>query len=339
MFHHILVPLDGSRRAESALSVAANIARSIGASLLLLHVIPQSMDIPVYPLKPRHLLEEDGASDAYKALLAYMTRIQCSKELQGLHVDTSIATGLVSQRILLCIETQAIDLVVMCSRGATGLKRWTMGSVAQRIVRHSPVPVLVLQEAAGTLCNQHPAGPRPVRVLVALDGSPQAETVLKPAAALSRALSAPEPGALHLVCVIPSPSSTETGSPHLDISEARLYLQMTTQAAREELCRAGGDLLIHTSTVEANNLAEALVRVAEGLTDVDACDTIAIASHGQTGLARRLIGSIAEHLLEKTRLPLLVVHVPQFADRKGKPGESTPVRESKSKAVSDIRHP
>lgn len=333
MFQHILVPLDGSRRAESALPVAANIARSTGASLLLLHVIPQAIGIPLYPLRSHHLLEEDVTSDAYKTSLAYLAMIQSSKALQGLSVDTCSVTGLASQQILLSIETHAIDLVVLCSRGETDIKRRALGSVAKKIVRESPVPILVLHEAAGRLCNQHPAGQRPVRVLVALDGSPQSEAILKPAAALSRALSAPEPGALHLVYVVPPLYSAEAGSPHLDTAEARLYLQMTAQAARKELCRTG-DLLFHTSTVEGNDIAEALARVAEGLIAVDACDAIALASHGQTGLARWFIGSIAGDLLERTRLPLFVVHAPLSADNKGRPDEKMPESEKKAEAIS-----
>lgn len=335
MFQHILVPLDGSRRAESALAVAATIARSTGASLLLLHVIPQPMDMLAYPLRSANLPEEEAPSNAYRASLSYLARTKRSKELHGLPVETYQVTGPVPQRILFSIEAQAIDLVVMCSRGATGCKRWTPGSVAQRVARHSRVPVLVLHEAAGVLSNQHPAGRRPVRVLVALDGSPLAETVLQPAAALSRALSTPEPGTLHLFCVVPPPRSADSpkiGGPQLDRSEARLYLQMTAQAAREKLCSAG-ELVFHTSIAEENNIAEAIVRVAEGLTDVDACDAIALASHGRAGLARRVMGSIAERLLEGTRLPLLVMHVPQPAEERGERGAGAPTPQRKSSVV------
>jgi cell division protease FtsH len=109
-------------------------------------------------------------------------------------------TGPIPQRILYSIEAQAIDLVVMCSRGETGFKRWPLGSVAQKIIRHSPVPVLVLHESAGTLSNQHPAGQRPVRILVALDGSSLAEAALEPAVALATALSAP--GQEHCTCCV-----------------------------------------------------------------------------------------------------------------------------------------
>jgi nucleotide-binding universal stress UspA family protein len=336
MFQHILVPLDGSRRAESALPVAVNIARSTGASLLLLHVIPQPMQLPGYALRTADLPEEESASDAYNAALLYLSRIRRSKGLQNLPVETYLVTGPVPQRILFSIEAQAIDLVVMCSRGATGFKRWTLGSVAQKIASHSRVPVLLLHEAAGTLSNQHPAGRRPVRVLAALDGSPLAETILKPAAALSIALSAPEPGAMHLLNVVPPPRAMAlpgVGAPQLDIAEARLYLQMTAQAVQEQLYSAS-NLTIRTSIAEESACAEAIVRVAEGLTDVEACDAIALASPGRTGLVRQAMGSMAERLLERTRLPLLLAHAPWPADRESRPGEWALTAQRKSGAAS-----
>ncbi len=79
MFHHILVPLDGSKRAESALPVAASIARSTGARLLLLRVLPLPTNIPVYPLEPIELPEKEPGSDDYKASVTYLARKKYAK--------------------------------------------------------------------------------------------------------------------------------------------------------------------------------------------------------------------------------------------------------------------
>lgn len=205
----------------------------------------------------------------------------------------------------------------MCSRGETGFKRWVLGSVAQKILRHSRAPVLVLHESAGMLNNQDPDGHRPVRILVALDGSSLAEIALEPAAVLAAALSAPEKGTLHLLYVVPPLESTTaeetTGrAPQLDISEARMYLQMTAQALREKM-QGRWDLIVHTSVVEHTDVADTIICTAE---KAGASDVIALASHGRSGLARWVMGSIAERLLDGTRLPLLVVHPPWPANRK-----------------------
>ncbi len=105
------------------------------------------------------------------------------------------------------------DLIVLRSHGRTGLMRWILGSVAHKIALHRPVPVLLLRAQGHGLSVQ---GERPIRILVGLDGSPLAETALAPVAALSAALSAPAPGELSLVRVLPlSPTYDDPHSPRV----------------------------------------------------------------------------------------------------------------------------
>ena len=298
-FQHILVPLDGSKRAESAIPVAAHLARASGGALLFVRVV-------AFP---------DESAAEYRMASAYLEQQVQRAALNGMSVQARILTGMPAERILACIETQGIDLVAMSSRGETGLRRWAFGSVAQKVLRQNGTSVLVLHESAGPLNNQHPEGLRPVRVLVALDGSSLAEAALSPAAALSTALSAPEQGSLHLVRVLPlsvPPSAAEamSGARQLDISEARTYLQVT-----KELLREKENLFLTTSVVVHPDVAQTLIRLAEegfpASSDHDArdaCDLIALTTHGRSGTARWLLGSIAERVLDGTRLPLLVVH-------------------------------
>jgi len=314
MFHHILVPLDGSKRAENAIPVAARIARAAGGSLFLLRVVIPLTHSAFYPAEPLVIAQEvfDGE---YQQAAAYLKHHAQAEELHGLAVQTHIMTGAPAERILDCIETENIDLVVLCRRGETGLKRWALGSVAQKVFRHSSAPVLALHESAGSLSNQHPAGQRPVRVLVALDGSALAEESLVPAAVLATALSVPEKGKLHLVRVLPLPEPTNSGevvsgARQLDRTSAQTSLQMAIESLQGR-----ENLTIATSVVEDPDVADALIRTAEegvlarAEADArDACDVITIATHGRGGPARWVMGSIAERVLDGTRLPLLVVH-------------------------------
>jgi hypothetical protein len=91
-----------------------------------------------------------------------------------------------------------VDLIVMCSRGYTGLKRWMEGSETQKLAAKAPVPILVLHAGGGKLLNFPCSDSRPARVLVLLDGTSEAETVVVPAANLSAALCTPFQGTLHL---------------------------------------------------------------------------------------------------------------------------------------------
>lgn len=317
MFQRILVPLDGSERAEPALSVAETIAQATGGSLVLMRVVPSPRDTTFSMMEPVSLVQEEPAS-AYQAATDYLAHQRCMLERKGRVVRTNVLVGMPAQHILSSIETEAIDLVIMCSRGETGLKRWVMGSVAQKVLRYSQAPVLILHESAGQLSNQHPAGRQPVRVLVALDGSSLAEEALQPALALSSVLSAPEKGQVHLVRVLPllkpdhAPEQQKAAF-QLDIAAAQAYLHMVETS----LLDSAPDGMAYThqaSVVGEKDIASGIIRVAEdgvpardGHAARHACDVIALTTHGRSGLERWVMGSIAERLLDGTRLPLLVI--------------------------------
>src|SRR6266576_5329505 len=93
--------------------------------------------------------------------------------------------------ILSAVDTRNIDLVVLCSHGYTGMTRWVLGSVAEKVARHARVPVLILREGGPLPAGPHPDITRPLRALVALDGSAHAKAALEPPASLIAALAAP----------------------------------------------------------------------------------------------------------------------------------------------------
>jgi nucleotide-binding universal stress UspA family protein len=327
----ILVPLDGSKRAEQALPVAARLARASGGAIVLLQAVTvptayqqsiqeTSMAIP-YALSPAvpPAVEWDARYTALDAAQRYLDMTAKSGELADIEVETQALLGTAASDILVAAQSLHADLIVMCSHGYTGIKRWRLGSIAQKVARHSPVPVLVLYEDGGVPTNLHPGGIRPVRVLVALDGSSLAEATLMPAAQLCAALSAPAQGALHLVRVLTMPTMYEYGQ--IDslsvardraIAEANVYLRTVEQRLRE------GDmvnlnLLVASSIVVNTDEASVLIGVAENgeyLQDAagfEGCDVIALATHGRGGIKRWMMGSVTERILGATRLPLLIV--------------------------------
>jgi nucleotide-binding universal stress UspA family protein len=333
MFQRILVPLDGSARAESAISVAAHLALASGGSVILLRVVTSPIEFAWSAMESPMSMQEPLEADRVQ-VVNYLATIAGAKALAGVATKTEAVDGLPADTILSVARSQQVDLIVMCSHGYTGFKRWALGSVAQKVARHSPVPAFVLHEHAGVPTNLHPGGIRPVRVLVAMDGSPLAETVLAPAAQLSAALSAPAQGALHLVRVLPLASLPEQD--HVEPlarvrdmarAEAGVYLRAIEQRLREgEL--APLHLSITSSVVINTDIAETLIRMAENGEYMDkvgestGCDVIAMATHGRGGLQRWLMGSITERVLGATKLPLLIVR-PQQADDIAEKDEET----------------
>lgn len=140
MFSKILVPLDGSPFAESALDYAHDLVKKYGASLILVRACwgPVAVlgpgDMATMPPPPN--TEESAARD-YLSATARRLGDSCPCEQVTMIGDPS-------ESVLRCAEAHGADLIVISSHGRSGFQRFLMGSVAERITRHSPCPVLII---------------------------------------------------------------------------------------------------------------------------------------------------------------------------------------------------
>src|SRR5579884_331281 len=207
MFQRIIVPLDGSSRAEHAIPVAATLARASNGSIVFLRVVVPGHDIgfygaePAVGVLPNQLEVNIAEADQYLSSVATIFR----NYLTGIKIETEVETGSAASTILSAARWEHGDLIVLCSHGETGLKRWVLNSITVQAVRHSPVPVLILNEHDEVHPLEHVT--QPLRVLVPLDGSELAETVLPSVAPLVTALTPNGTGTLHLLRVIDVPTS------------------------------------------------------------------------------------------------------------------------------------
>ncbi|HJT59670.1 MAG TPA: universal stress protein [Ktedonobacteraceae bacterium] len=326
MFQRILIPLDGSTRAERAIPVAARIARASGAAIILLRVAATPLDEKghrpgFFPLT-RAVTEAD-----IDAAAAYLTALTTSNDfnLEGFGVKTRVVPGHAAPAILDVAGEEQADLIVMCGHSETGLKRWFVDSIAQDVAQHSPVPVLFLGEDSPLPLSSYPDHLHPLRPLmglVALDGSAFAEAALEPTAALVDSLAAPARGTLLLTRVVPLPEPRidhihheyhVPGIMEQEIEEAKMYLGSLAQRLRSgPLARL--NLTIVWSLSISRDVVGSLIEYAESGKDADgmfaygSSDVIALATHGRAGLQRLALGSVSWHLLEATNRPLLVVH-------------------------------
>jgi len=325
MFRRILVPLDGSTRAEQALPVAARLAQVSGGIVVLLRVVnPLSEQAPYYPsdseiIRAMIEAEEDTA-------LNYLDNVTQMSLLTGVQTETSVMFGQPTTIILSEMDAHRIDLIVMCSHGYTGMKHWMLGSVAEKIVHHAPVPVLILREERSLQLAPGVQASGPIRALVPLDGSSNAKAALTPAAQLVAALSAPARGALHLARVVVLPDAQKSGQSERDaiLQKARHSLESTVELLREGLVAATVaelNLSLSCSVTIDDDIAAGISRLAEDGKDatesgrVGGADIIAMATHGLGGLQRWAVGSVTERVLHTTRLPLLIVRPPGMAGK------------------------
>jgi len=316
MFKRILVPLDGSTRAESAVPAAARIAQASGGSVILMQVAAIPIELETEK-KPSEIYSREVYENAIASAASYLEDVAKSSVLAGTKTETEVATGDVAPSILSAIQSHQADLIVMCSHGYTGFKRWALGSVAQKLVPHSHVPVLVLRDGGPVPAT---AAQKPMCAFVPLDGSPLSETALEPAAQLITALAPSGQRALHLLQVVDVPSGYGKFRSSVDAqydsavrtqakSEYEAYLDSVTKRFTEgDLAKF--DLSVTTSVPIDMDVAEAIVQAAEQAEspELPGYNLIVMSTHGRGGLQRWVMGSVTERVLHAAKQPLMVVH-------------------------------
>ena len=137
---HLLVPVDFSENSTPAIEAAIGLAKPVGATVTLLHVlepiiIPYGESLPIEP--PSDVVRREGAE-------AEMERLRARYGAEGA-LDTLVLSGSAWDTICETADRKEADLIVLTSHGHTGLRRLLLGSTAERIVRHARHPVLVLK--------------------------------------------------------------------------------------------------------------------------------------------------------------------------------------------------
>jgi nucleotide-binding universal stress UspA family protein len=147
MFKRILIALDGSTMAEKALSTALVLAEQFESELFLFRVVmplPISYRAGAASAAAIELAERDAVLEAAD----YLDDLAAGIQEKGFGVRVATRLGNPSKAIVEFAEQNQIDMLVMCTRGQTGLTRWLLGSVTDHVVRSSPVPVVVVPALA-----------------------------------------------------------------------------------------------------------------------------------------------------------------------------------------------
>lgn len=139
----ILVPLDGSEVAEQVLPPATAIAQAFDAEIVLFQVpIVYVVDSLIGEWQ---LPIQGNFETAIPDGQAYLNRVAGRLEEQGVNVNTAMEIGAVAESIIEYADSNRIDLVAMCTHGRTGMGRWTLGSVADRVLRAGTIPILLVR--------------------------------------------------------------------------------------------------------------------------------------------------------------------------------------------------
>ncbi len=140
MYEHILVALDQSDLAERGLPHAVALAAAFGGTVHLVSVVPL--------VAPEALTATGVAVDREEQLSSareYMAGIRKRVMTEGVEAEWDVCQGDVADELLRYCDQQECDLIVMCTHGRTGPGRWVYGSIADQVLRHAPVPVLLVR--------------------------------------------------------------------------------------------------------------------------------------------------------------------------------------------------
>lgn len=289
MFQRILVPLDGSESAERILPAVEALLRADKARAILVRAVHCPLS------KHPHFTAVMGELE--QAAQRHLSEIEGRLRGSGFAVEKRVVHGDPAPTIVTLARDESCDLIAMTARGRNAVARFLVGSIAEKVVRGSAVPVLVVRPPDA------PATSKPTRpfqrLLVPLDGSGISEAALAPAAGLAKQfgssvtlLHAVEPMELeaHLMALMPVEEQ---------VAEARKKLDEDARGLKAK----GVDATI---VVRKGRAAEEIL----AFTAENAVDLVCMATHGRSGPARWLLGSVAERVLRHSTAPLLLVPTP-----------------------------
>jgi nucleotide-binding universal stress UspA family protein len=297
MFTKMLIPLDGSPVAEKVLPYARAIAGPLKIPVELLAAVDiGEMGAQLTPGKAKFL--DTMVGDAERSSRNYLNSV--AAKAAGVQITSRVVKGRAADVI---IEQAAADkntLIAMATHGRSGLNRWMLGSVTEKVLRGCENPLLIVRASDAIDADSKAALKT---VIVPLDGSDVAERILPLVTSLARAMDLD----VVLVRAYNIPYSVYSGSDgYSAIDFEELTASLKEEAAQylekksEELKKQG----LKVSYVAKEGLsADEIIALGRATPE----NLIAMSSHGRSGVRRWVLGSVTETVVRHSEDPVLVV--------------------------------
>jgi nucleotide-binding universal stress UspA family protein len=289
MYDDILVPTDGSASAERAARYAVVLADAYDARIHALCVVDErDYDGDVVGAD----VVDSGRTAAQRGAGRAVATVA---DLAEGSVETHVTTGVPSDAVLAYVADAGVDLVVMGTHGRTGVERFVIGSVAERVVRHADTPVVTVRAT-----DAAPVWPPLDRILVPTDGSEAAAAALPYAFDLAERFDA----TIESLSVVDERATASVYTVESALEAVAGGLEATADAAtRDAVERADERGIPATAAVVEGLPSRAICAHAES----SGADVVVLSSHGRTGLAHYLLGSVAERVVRNCTVPVFTV--------------------------------
>ena len=292
MYDKILVPLDGSKLAEGSLPYAEILARKIGSEITLISVL---------------LFGSKSDEDQYHHLHQfYIQEMAKTMKEKAIKVKSVIVTGDPAEQIVDYADRKNIDLIIMGTRGRSALKRWVLGSVADKVVSATSCPVALISSKDTEAGVQ---GRRILRkALVILDGTTEGELVIPRVEEIASKLDME----VTLLQLVEQAYEYYTGAQDFShVPSSKEKMNSIKAKARRHLKKLAslleGKGVIVTVKVMMGNSAETIIKVAG---KIDA-DLLAMATRGRPSISRWIFGSVRDEIVNIGNTLVLLVRVPE----------------------------
>ena len=296
MFTRLLIPLDGSKTAEQVMPWARRFADSFQLPVELLAVV----DVGTLLTSVERARQFDKLIEqTSRHSKAYLERV--SGRFVGSRVKRSVEQGSAAELIIEKAAADKSTLIAMTTHGRSGLNRWLLGSVAEKVLRGTTNPLLLVRIAHEVKVEGEAA---PKSIVVPLDGSELAEAVLPTVTKIAKRLGI-EVFLFRAYNNPYSPFISGRGQYAVNVDElmkdirdeARHYLE----AKIAELSERGVEQISYL--LQEGVAADEIVSVAKHTPD----SLIAMCSHGRSGVKRWVLGSVAETVVRHSNSPVLVL--------------------------------
>ncbi len=300
MYKRMLVPLDGSELAEVALPYAEVLSVKLGIGIELFRAVT----LPVYsePFGGVYNVEQELAFKS--GAKEYLAKVGCRLKEKGIDVKPGVICSTAAEGIIDCASKDGVELIVLATHGHSGLTRWALGSTADRVIRGTEKPVVLIR-AKGT---QEAVTEQGIiqKIVVPLDGSRESEAVIPCVTWLAAGLGAK----VILFQALADGYHTITAKgydyaiyPEQQIASDKAFAEDYLAMAGKRFEDEGVTL---SYEVRVGNAAEEIIEFADDL----GADMVAMSTHGRSGVSRWVLGSVAEKVLREGNKPLLLVRAP-----------------------------
>jgi len=292
MYKKMLVPLDGSELSEVVFPYAEELAGRLGLEVILLHVHSPGKDEAI----PLHQAYIERKAEIMKQQSEEVWQKAGGKQgSKAVQVRSELVAGYPAKEILRYADENNIDLILMATHGRSGVERWVMGSVAEKVLQASKTPIWLVRAKVSEESIHHkwPMG----AILVPLDGSELSEAVLPHVKTLARQQDAKSTNVvLFGVCEPLVESGYYIPETSLTSEETKKYLARVEKQLKE----AGISVQIE---IRKGKAAEQIIKYASE----KPFNLIAMSTHGRSGLGRWVFGSVADKVLHGASIPILLV--------------------------------